>query len=183
MHNFVFAAFGNCRIRDKDESDVQKLCEDIDHCLILAASIAVMASAAEQHCSKERRHPHKQVCTLGCFARNVIQNCLGVLTIYFWFKLKQISVLFSLLWAAGAWSMNMESSWECWMPPINGLKGFCCCNCRMYSWWGGHYSSWAVWDKRSSLAVGADLVLSCDTLTRDSNGGYSKVRNHREGPY
>lgn len=82
MHNFVFAAFGNCRIRDKDESDVQKLCEDIDHCLILAASIAVMASA-EQHCSKERRHPHKQVCTLGCFARNVIQNCLGVLTIYF----------------------------------------------------------------------------------------------------
>ena len=136
-HNFVFAAFGNCRIRDKDESDVQKLCEDIDHCLILAASIAVMASA-ERHCSKERRHPHKQVCTLGCFARNVIQNCLGVLTIYFWFKLKQIPVLFSLLWAAGAWSMNMESSWECWMPPINGLKGFCCCNCRMYSWWGGH---------------------------------------------
>ena len=95
-HNFVFAAFGNCRIRDKDESDVQKLCEDIDHCLILAASIAVMASA-ERHCSKERRHPHKQVCTLGCFARNVIQNCLGVLTIYFWFKLKQIPVLFSLM--------------------------------------------------------------------------------------
>ena len=88
----------------------------------------------------------------------------------------------SLLWAAGAWSMNMESSWECWMPPINGLKGFCCCNCRMYSWWGGHYSSWAVWDKRSSLAVGADLVLSCDTLTSASNGGYPKVRNHGEGP-
>ena len=58
----MFAAFGNCRIRDKDESDVQKLCEDIDHCLILAASIAVMASA-ERHCSEERRHPHKQVCT------------------------------------------------------------------------------------------------------------------------
>ena len=40
-----------------------------------------------------------------------------------------------------------------------------------------------MWDKRSSLAVGADLVLSCDTLTRDSNGGYPKVRNHGEGPY
>ena len=40
-----------------------------------------------------------------------------------------------------------------------------------------------MWDKRSSLTVGADLVLSCDTLTRDSNGGYPKVRNHREGPY
>ena len=71
----MFAAFGNCRIRDKDESDVQKLCEDIDHCLILAASIAVMASA-ERHCSEERRHPHKQVCTLGFFARNSSRKLL-----------------------------------------------------------------------------------------------------------
>ena len=59
----------------------------------------------------------------------------------------------SLLWAAGAWSMNIESSRECWMPPINGLKGFCCCNCRMYSWWGGSLEQLSC--------VGQKVLIGC----------------------
>ena len=151
----MFAAFGNCRIRDKDESDVQKLCEDIDHCLILAASIAVMASA-ERHCSEERRHPHKQVCTLEFLLAMSSRTAFE-----FWQFISDLNLskfvyhfLFcSLLWAAGAWSMNIESSRECWMPPINGLKGFCCCNCRMYSWWGGSLEQLSC--------VGQKVLIGC----------------------